>query len=85
MIKFPVRASLTPNVKPRQKLVARQPLEKKVINFDRQVTEFEIQAIFSGSVLLFSMAMLLTKRGEPSVYLPMITSICGLWAPSPKK
>jgi len=31
------------------------------------------------------MAMLITKRGDPSVYLPLITSICGLWAPSPKK
>ncbi|AGE51648.1 hypothetical protein PBCVCviKI_650R [Paramecium bursaria Chlorella virus CviKI] len=98
MIHSPIRAFLTPhsNVKkmephhpkpfhPIKKTVAQQPLEQKIINFDRQITEFEIQAFFSGSVLFFSMAMLLTKRGDPSVYLPLITSICGLWTPSPKK
>ena len=98
MMYSPIRAFLTPhsNVKqmashnikpfpPLKKTVAQQPIEKKVVNFDIQIAEFELQALFSGSVLFFSMAMLLTKRGDPSVYLPLITSICGLWAPSPKK
>ena len=98
MIHSPIRAFLThhSNVKqmaphhpkpslPFKKTVAQQPIEKKVFNFDNQFTEFEIQAFFSGSVLFFSMAMLLTKKGDPSIYLPLITSICGLWAPSPKK
>jgi len=97
MIHSPIRAFLTPqsNVKqtvsktktphPVKKVVPHQPLERKVFNFDNQITEFEIQALFSGSVLFFSMAMLITKKGDASVYLPLITSICGLWAPSPKK
>ena len=98
MLHSPIRAFLKPHSSVKQmtphppkpfhpvkKTVAQQPLERKVFNFDNQLTEFEIQAIFSGSILFFSMGMLLTKRGDPSVYLPLITSICGLWAPSPKK
>ncbi|ABT15199.1 hypothetical protein NY2A_B800R [Paramecium bursaria Chlorella virus NY2A] len=85
MAHVPNRSSLTPIPKPCSKQVARRPLENKVINFDRQITEFEIQAMFSGSILLFSMVMLLTERGESSTYLPLITSVCGLWAPSPRK
>lgn len=85
MAHVPNRTSLTPIPKPRSKQVARRPLENKVINFDRQISEFEIQAMFSGSILLFSMVMLLTERGESSTYLPLITSVCGLWAPSPRK
>ncbi|APC25822.1 hypothetical protein BST79_gp309 [Only Syngen Nebraska virus 5] len=96
MIHSPIRAFLTPQSNVKQtvsktktphyvKKVIPQPLEKKVFNFDNQITEFEIQAVFSGSVLFFSMAMLITKKGDPSVYLPLITSVLGFWAPSPKK
>lgn len=76
-----IRSNMTKSVTPR--LIA-QPIEKK-IRFDREITEFEIQTIFSASVMTFSMVMLATKRGEAGVYLPLITSILGYWIPSPKK
>ena len=68
--------------KPR--VVIPQPIEKKV-NFDLEITEFEIRVAMSASVMLFSMAMLATKRGDPGMYLPLITSILGYWTPSPTK
>jgi hypothetical protein len=61
-----------------------QPLEKRV-NFDHEITEFEVKVGISASVLLFSMGMLATKRGDPGMYLPLITSIIGYWTPSPTK
>ena len=69
-------------VKPR--VIIPQPLEKKV-NFDRDITEFEIKVGISVSVLLFSMGMLATKRGDPGMYLPLITGIISYWTPSPTK
>ncbi|AGE49857.1 hypothetical protein PBCVCVM1_541R [Paramecium bursaria Chlorella virus CVM-1] len=69
---------------PPRRLVAHQPLEQKV-KFDLEVTEFEVRVIISASVLLFSMGMLATHRGEPGVYMPLITSIIGYWTPSPSK
>ena len=69
-------------VKPR--VVIPQPIEKKV-NFDLEITEFEIRVAMSASVMLFSMGMLATRRGDPGMYLPLITSIIGYWTPSPKK
>ena len=69
-------------IKPR--VVAPQPLEKKV-NFDLEITEFEIRVAMSASVLVFSMGMLATRRGDPGMYLPLITSILGYWTPSPTK
>jgi len=65
-------------------VVIPQPLEKKVV-FDREITEFEIQVAMSTSVLIFSMGMLATRRGDPGMYLPLITSVIGYWTPSPKK
>jgi hypothetical protein len=61
-----------------------QPLEKKA-NFDFEITEFEVRVAMSASVLLFSMGMLATHRGDPSMYLPLITSVIGYWTPSPTK
>ena len=69
-------------VKPR--VVIPQPLEKKV-NFDLEITEFEIRVAMSASVMLFSMTMLATKRGDPGMYLPLITGIVSYWTPSPTK
>lgn len=69
-------------VKPR--IIIPQPLEKKV-NFDRDITEFEVRVGMSASVLVFSMVMLVTKRGDPGMYLPLITSVIGYWTPSPTK
>ena len=69
-------------IKPR--VVAPQPLEKKV-NFDLELTEFEIRVAMSASVMLFSMGMLATRRGDPGMYLPLITSVIGYWTPSPTK
>jgi hypothetical protein len=69
-------------MKPR--IIVPQPLEKK-INFDRDITEFEVKVGISVSVLLFSMGMLATRRGDPGMYLPVITSIIGYWTPSPTK
>jgi hypothetical protein len=66
------------------RIIVPQPLEKK-INFDRDITEFEVKVGISVSVLLFSMGMLATKRGDPGMYLPVITSIIGYWTPSPTK
>jgi len=74
-----VKKSIAP-----RRLVAHQPLEKK-ITFDFEVTEFEVRVIMSASVLMFSMAMLATHRGEPGVYMPLITSVIGYWTPSPSK
>ena len=68
----------------RQRVKISQPLEKR-IQLDREITEFEIQTMFSASALAFSMFMLATKRGDPGVYLPLITSIIGYWIPGPKK
>jgi len=65
-------------------VVIPQPLEKKVV-FDREITEFEIRVAMSTSVLIFSMGMLVTRRGDPGMYLPLITSILGYWTPSPTK
>jgi hypothetical protein len=65
-------------------VVIPQPLEKKV-NFNLELTEFEVRVAMSASAMLFSMGMLATRRGDPGVYLPVITSIIGYWAPSPKK
>lgn len=39
----------------------------------------------SASVLAFSMVMLFTKRGDPGMYLPLISSIVGYWTPAPTK
>lgn len=89
-IKIPrIHTCHTKDVKPikhtvRPRVVAPQPLEKKVI-FDREITEFEVRVAMSASVLIFSMGMLATRRGDPGVYLPVITSIIGYWAPAPKK
>jgi hypothetical protein len=69
-------------VKPR--VVIPQPIEKKV-NFDLEITEFEVRVAMSASVMLFSMAMLATRRGDPGMYLPLITSVIGYWTPSPTK
>ena len=69
-------------VKPR--VVIPQPLEKKVI-FDREITEFEVRVAMSASVLIFSMGMLAARRGDPCMYLPLITSVIGYWTPSPSK
>ena len=69
-------------VKPR--VIIPQPLEKKV-NFDRDITEFEVKVGISVSVLLFSMGMLATKRGDPGMYLPLITGIISYWTPAPTK
>lgn len=65
-------------------VVAPQPLERKVV-FDLEITEFEVRVIFSTSILAFSMAMLATKRGDPGLYLPLITSVIGYWTPSPSR
>lgn len=69
-------------VKPR--VIIPQPLEKKV-NFDHEITEFEVRVVMSASVLMFSMAMLATRRGDPGMYLPMITGIISYWTPAPQK
>lgn len=69
-------------VKPRA--IVSQPIENK-INFDHEITEFEVRVTMSAGVMLFSMAMLATKRGDPGMYLPLITSIIGYWTPSPTK
>ena len=74
-----VKKSISP-----RRVVAHHPLEKK-ITFDFEVTEFEVRVIISASVLMFSMAMLATHRGEPGVYMPLITSVIGYWTPSPSK
>ncbi len=68
----------------RPQVVIAQPLEKKV-NFDREITEFEIRVAMSASVLVFSMGMLATRRGDPGMYLPLLTSVIGYWTPSPTK
>jgi len=68
----------------KRQIIIPQPLEKKVI-FDREITEFEVRVAISTSVLVFSMGMLVTKRGDPGMYLPIITSILGYWTPSPTK
>ncbi len=73
-VKFPMKT----------RIIVPQPLEKK-INFDRDITEFEVKVGISVSVLLFSMGMLATRRGDPGMYLPVITSIIGYWTPSPTK
>ena len=65
-------------------VVAPQPLERKIV-WDHEITEFEVRVIFSTSILAFSMAMLATKRGDPSVYMPLITSVIGYWTPSPTR
>lgn len=65
-------------------VVAPQPLEQKIV-WDREITEFEVRVIFSTSVLAFSMAMLATKKGDPSVYMPLVTSVIGYWTPSPTR
>jgi hypothetical protein len=69
-------------IKPR--VIVPQPIEKKV-NFDLEITEFEVRVAMSASVMLFSMGMLVTRRGDPGMYLPLITSIIGYWTPSPAK
>lgn len=71
-----------PVIKPR--VIVPQPLEKK-INFDHEITEFEVRVAMSASVLMFSMAMLATRRGDPGMYLPMITGIISYWTPAPQK
>ena len=68
----------------KRQVVIPQPLEKKIV-FDHEITEFEVRVAMSASVLIFSMGMLATRRGDPGVYLPVITSIIGYWAPAPKK
>lgn len=67
-----------------KRVVAQQPLENK-IKFDFEVSEFEVRVLISASVLLFSMGMLATHRGEPGVYMPLITSVVGYWTPAPSK
>ncbi len=43
---------------------------------------FWTQAIFSGVGVTFSAAMLMTGK-DPSIYLPIFTSILFAWLPSP--
>ena len=68
----------------RPQVVIPQPIEKKV-NFDLEITEFEIRVAMSASVLIFSMGMLAARRGDPGMYLPLITGIVSYWTPSPTK
>ena len=77
-----MKHAVKPRVKPQ--VVIPQPIEKKV-NFDLEITEFEIRVAMSASVMLFSMAMLATRRGDPGMYLPLITGIVSYWTPSPTK
>ena len=74
-----------PHIPQKRHIVAPQVLERKTINFDWNVTEFEIRVAVSASILIFSMGMLATQRGEPGMYLPLITSVLGYWTPSPTK
>jgi hypothetical protein len=71
------------SIKPR--FIVSQPLEEKKVNFDLEITEFEVKVAMSASVMIFSMGMLATRRGDPGMYLPLITSVIGYWTPSPKK
>jgi hypothetical protein len=86
--KFKLPQTHVPHMKCKQsvkrQITVPQPLEKKVI-FDREITEFEVRVAISTSVLVFSMGMLVTKRGDPGMYLPIVTSILGYWTPSPTK
>ena len=50
-----------------------------------EINNFEVQAVISISVMAFSMGMLATGRGEPSAYLPVLTSVMAYWLPSPTR
>jgi hypothetical protein len=71
------------SIKPR--FIVSQPLEENKVNFDLEITEFEVRVAMSASVMIFSMGMLATQRGDPGMYLPLITSVIGYWTPTPKK
>lgn len=43
---------------------------------------FTIQVVFSALVMSFSITMLYIGK-DPSIYLPVLTSIIGFWLPSP--
>ena len=45
---------------------------------------FIMQATVSLSLVMFSIGMLATQRGETSVYLPLLSGIVSAWLPSPQ-
>ena len=49
----------------------------------REDVLFGIQACISAVVVLFSISMLASGRGDTSIYLPVLTSITSIWLPSP--
>ena len=78
------RQSPTCHATQKKEVVPPTPLEKKFIP-DIEINEFDVKVSMSVSVMAFSMAMLYTKKGDPSVYLPLITSVLGYWMPAPTK
>lgn len=50
-----------------------------------RVDLFDVQLAASAAVMLFSMGMLASGRGEPSVYLPVVSSVLSYWLPSPSR
>jgi len=81
-----LRPRQTPTCHATQKkeVVPPTPLEKKFMP-TVEIMEFDVKVGMSVSVMAFSMVMLYTKKGDPSVYLPLITSVLGYWMPSPTK
>ena len=51
----------------------------------RRLDQFEVQVAASATVLMFSLGMLASGRGEASVYLPVVTSIMSYWLPAPSR
>ncbi|MDB2405022.1 hypothetical protein N9W07_00615 [Alphaproteobacteria bacterium] len=46
---------------------------------DKRLITILAQVCFSGVVLVFSATMLGLERGEPSIYLSLVTSVLSYW------
>lgn len=53
-------------------------------SFDRSCHLFYVQVIVSLLVLVFSMGMLITDKGDTNAYYVMLSSTLAYWLPAPK-
>lgn len=61
-------------------MMAVVPLLQRVLGSWR----FGMQVAVSAAGMALGTGMLLTGRGDPAVYLPIVTSIIGYWLPAPR-
>jgi hypothetical protein len=48
-----------------------------------EIAIFTMQVAVSATLIVFSISMLVTGKGETSIYLPLLTGVTATWLPNP--